>query len=322
MSLVNHAKGEINVKIVYYGPVFSGKGTNLNYIYRKLKPEHRGQLKTMNVEKNRMLFFDFAPAGQGKLGDYSVRFHVYSIVGEVTGNTAWKMVLKGADGLVFVADSSRERMKANDESVVELRKIMRSYGMSIKDLPGVLQCNKRDMDSPVPVEEMENALNYGGFTVMPAVAGKGEGVLESLFALMKGVLKNLRESGVVPGVEPEQPAATDVVEPAAKVEEPPAMEAAPPVIEGAAQVKESITITSVEVPEPPVALVEEQKEAAAPVIEPVKETVPPEVFEPVIEIVGQAEPLTGGRLRLPLKVRCGESEKEVALTITVAVGLE
>jgi signal recognition particle receptor subunit beta len=304
MALINHAKGEINAKIVYYGPGLSGKGTNLNYIYRKLKPEHRGKLKTMNVGKDRMFFFDFAPPGQGKVGDYTVRFHNYSIIGEVVGDTAWKMVLKGADGLVFVADSAPDRMEANIASLDDLRKIMRGYGMSIKDLPGVLQCNKRDLDNPLPMAEMENALNYGGFAVMPAVAGKGEGVLESLFTLMKSVLKNLRESGVAPGAE-EETVATEAAVPVAQEEPLPVVEAPP-----AAAVEEPSII-----PAP----LETASESGAPLV---AEGAAESALAPVIEIAGEPEQVAVGRLRLPLRIRCGDVVKEVPLLITVELGLE
>jgi signal recognition particle receptor subunit beta len=317
MALVNHAKGEINAKIVYYGPGLSGKGTNLNYIYRKLKPENRGKLKTMNVGKDRMLFFDFTPAGQGKLADYNVRFHAYSIVGDVTDNTAWKMVLKGVDGLVFVADSSAERMAANVESLDELRKIMRSYGMSVKDLPGVLQCNKRDADNPLPMAEMENTLNYGGFTVLPAVAGKGEGVLESLFKLMKDVLKNIRESGDVPGAEPETTAAPEAAAQPATEEEPPLAETAP----AAEEPPEMEPVSSAPVEEPAVTAspLEEVMETAPPAApEPEVESAP----EPVIEIAGAPEQIAVGRIRLPLKIRCGDTVKEIPIVITVGLDLE
>jgi signal recognition particle receptor subunit beta len=297
MALINHAKGEINAKIVYYGPGLSGKGTNLNYIYRKLKPEHRGKLKTMNVGKDRMFFFDFAPPGQGRVGDYTVRFHNYSIIGEVAEDTAWKMVLKGADGLVFVADSAPDRMEANIASLDNLRKIMRGYGMSIKDLPGVLQCNKRDLDNPLPMAEMENALNYGGFAVMPAVAGKGEGVLESLFTLMKSILKKLRESGVAPGVEAEESVAPETEAPKAKEEASPAVEAAPTAAEEG----------------PPI--------AHAP-METAAEAVAEATSVPVIEITGNPEQVAVGRLRLPLRIRCGDVVKDVPLLITVELGLE
>jgi len=306
MALINDTKCEINAKIVYYGPGLSGKGTNLNYIYRKLKPENRGKLKTMNIEKNRMLFFDFSPAGQAKVGEYNVRFHVYSIIGEVAGDTAWKMVLKGADGLVFVADSAPEKMKANIESLDNLRKIIRGYGMSIKELPGVLQCNKRDTDNALPMNEMVNTLNYGGFTVMPAVAGKGEGILESLFNLMKRVLGNLRESGHEVGKEPGQFAGLAEAAPVLKEAEPP--------------VKEPASIpTQEEPPAVPVATAEAWFEAA-PSADIAAGAV--EVSEPVIEIAGEPESLAGGRLRLPLNIRVGGMEKKVSVIVTVGLELE
>jgi signal recognition particle receptor subunit beta len=323
MALINHVKGEINAKIVYYGPGSAGKETNLNYIYRKIKPENRGQMKTMNVEKNRMLFFDFTPAGQGKIGDYNLRFHIYSIVGEVSGNTAWKMVLKGVDGIVFVADSTPDRMKTNAASLDELREIMSGYGMSIKDLPGVLQCNKRDIYYSLPLDEMENALNYGGFAVKPAVAGKGEGVLESLFALMKEVTKNLRESGIVPGVEPEQPAPPETAIPEEKEEFAPPIEPALLTLEEEQQIVEPEPLPTPLLEEPqPIILAEEVVEAEQPVLEAIEEIAAPETPTPVIEIAGLPEPYSGGRLRLPLRVRCGGQEKEVTLSLTVAVELE
>ncbi len=133
MALVNHAKGEINAKLVLYGPGLAGKSTNLNFIYRKLKPEHRGKLKAMNIEKERMLFVDFSPTGQGKVGAYNVRFHIYTITGESANSTAWKMVLKGVDGVVFVADSSPDRLGANLESLGALRKTMDGYGLNLAD---------------------------------------------------------------------------------------------------------------------------------------------------------------------------------------------
>jgi uncharacterized protein len=294
MALVNHAKHEINAKIVYYGPGFSGKATNLNYIYRKLKPEHRGKLKTMNVGKDRMLFFDFTPAGHGKVGGYSVRFHVYSIIGEVTGSSAWKMVLKGADGVVFVADSAPERMTANLESLDNLKKIMRDYGKSIKDLPGVLQCNKHDIDPAVSLDEMESALNYGCFTVMPAVAKRGEGVLESLFGLMKTVLKNLRESGLDLEQEPEPPAGLSAAAMAGMGEEPRIVETPSCVAKG-----DSSTIYAV------------AAEAG--------ETAPADGEEPVIEMAGEPELLDNWRVRLPLKISYGGREKKAAFTVSFSL---
>ncbi|HEX2769032.1 MAG TPA: ADP-ribosylation factor-like protein [Geobacteraceae bacterium] len=303
MALVNHAKHEINAKLVFYGPVFSGKATNLNYIYRKLKPEHRGKLKTMNIGKDRMLFFDFTPAGQGKEGEYNVRFHVYSIIGEVAGSSAWKMVLKGADGVVFVADSAPERMKDNLESLENLKKIMRDYGKSIKDLPGVLQCNKHDIDPAVSLAEMENVLNYGCFTVMPAVAKKGEGVLDSLFGLMKTVLKNLRESGLELEKEPEPPAGLPAAKMAEREEEPLSVETPSCAAKG-----DSSTIPTVAA----------EAGTAAP-LSAAGDTAPADGEEPVIEMAGEPEPLDNGRVRLPLQLRYGGRVKKVAVTVSFSL---
>lgn len=306
MALVNHAKHEINAKIVYYGPGLSGKGTNLNYIYRKLKPEHRGKLKTMNLGKDRMLFFDFTPAGQGRVGEYNVRFHVYSIVGEVAGTSAWNMVLKGADGVVFVADSAPERMKENLDSLDVLKKIMRGYGKSIKDLPGVLQCNKHDIDPALSLAEMENALNYGCFTVMPAVAKRGEGVLDSLFGLMKTVLKNLRESGLELELGPEPPAGLPAATMAGRGEEPLSVETP-----SCAATGDSSKIPAVA--------------AEAVTVIPLSaagETAPADGEEPVIEMAGEPELLGAWRVRLPLKVCYGGREKKVSVTVSFSLGCD
>jgi len=303
MALINNAKREINAKLVYYGPALSGKATNLNYLYRKLKPEHRGKLKTMNIGKDRMLFFDFAPAGQRKMGEYDIRFHVYSIIGESTDTTAWKMVLKGADGVVFVADSAPDRLKANIEHLDNLKNIMRGYGMSIKELPGVLQCNKRDIDPALSLEEMENALNYGGFTVMPAVAKSGEGVLDSLLALTKTVLKNLRESG--PEQEKEtEPVAADLPMPTTSAqEESHVTETTPAADESYASIIPAISADT---------------ETTTPV--PAAENrVAEGGDEPIIEMIGEIEPLGGGRLRLPLNIKYGGREKKTAITVSVSL---
>ncbi len=305
MALINNAKREINAKLVYYGPGLSGKTTNLNYIYRKLKPEHRGKLKTMNVGKDRMMFFDFAPAGQGKVGEYDIRFHVYSIIGETTDDTAWKMVLKGADGVVFVADSTPDRMKANLERLDDLKKIMRGYGKSIKDLPGVLQCNKRDIDPALSLEEMEKTLNYGCYTVMPAVSKRGEGVLDSLMSLMKTVLKELRESGLEPEKEPEQLAGLSL-----------------PTTSGQEELR--VTETTYDAGESyssPIPAVATETETTTPASA-LQNTGAEGDDEPLIEMVGEVEPLSGGRLRLPLNIKYGGCEKKAAITVSVSFALE
>jgi signal recognition particle receptor subunit beta len=290
MALVNHAKREINAKLVFYGPGLSGKGTNLNYIYRKLKPEHRGKLKVMNIEKDRMLFFDFAPAGQGKVGTYNVRFHIYSIIGDSTSVAAWKMVLKGADGVVFVADSAPDRLGANIESLNNLRKTLAVYVKSLSDLPGVLQCNKRDLPAVLSLDDMQKSLNPGHYPVIPAIAGKGEGVLESLYSLMKTVLKNLRESGVELDKEPEQIAgATATVTAGGRAD-----------TCGMEQVSYAAEVGMMA----PASTDWETGDAAG---------------EPLIELSGEPELLSGGRLRLPLNFRNGKWEKKMAVIVSVSL---
>jgi signal recognition particle receptor subunit beta len=295
MALVNHAKREINAKLVFYGPALSGKGTNLNYIYRKLKPEHRGKLKVMNIEKDRMLFFDFAPAGQGKVGTYNVRFHIYSIIGDSTSGAAWKMVLKGADGVVFVADSAPDRLCVNIESLNSLQKTLTAYAKNFSDLPGVLQCNKRDLPAVLSLEEMQKSLNPGRYPVIPAVANKGEGVLESLYSLMKTVLKNLRESGLELDKEPEQLAGGRA--------EPHGMEQ---VSYGAVTDSPTIPVGAREAGIMAPASAEGKTGTA-------------DSGEPLIELAGEPELLAGGRLRLPLNFRYGKWEKKMAVTVSVSL---
>lgn len=303
MALVNHAKREINAKIVYFGPGLSGKATNLNFIYRKLKPEHRGKMKSMNIQKDRMLFFDFASPGQGSVGGYDVRFHIYALTGEVTNSAAWKMVMKGADGVVFVADSAPGRMAANRESMKNLQQIVTGYGRTLADQPGVLQCNKRDLVDLLPLEEMQG-LNPGRYPVMPAIAEKGEGVVESLVSIVKVVLKKLRDSGLELADEAEQVTGLAVSATAGNEEEP---------------LSESALWPSPPEGESPAAPGgEETLAATAPVA--AGNVVGDE--EPALFLSGEPELLTGGRLRLPLGIRYGGREKKVAVTVAVSVELD
>jgi signal recognition particle receptor subunit beta len=302
MALVNHVKREINAKLVFYGPGLSGKGTNLNYIYRKLKPEHRGKLKAMNIDKERMLFFDFAPAEKGKVGAYDVRFHIYTIVGEVTSISAWKMVLKGADGVVFVADSAPDRLGANLEYRNNLQGILHAYGKNLSDLPVVLQCNKRNLPEVVPLGEMQTALNPGCYAVIPAIASKGEGVLESLYTLMKTVLKNLREKGLELDKESEQLASANTGMETERKTEPRGTEPVSIAAEADSH-----------------ALHPESGETEMMAAIGGKEDVT-SVGKPLLELVGEPELISGGRLLLPLNIKYGDWEKK--FTITVSVSLE
>jgi signal recognition particle receptor subunit beta len=290
MPLINHSKGEINAKLVVAGPASSGKTTNLRYIYSKLKEASRGTFKTMNLQDDRMLFFDFIPSGQGSVHGYTLRFHVYTMGGDVTHPSSWKMVLKGADGLLFVADSGPDRMAANVASLKNVQASLAAYGKSMSDIPCVIQCNKRDVPEASGLEEMGLLLNAGECPVVPAVAGKGEGVLESLFALVKIVLKGFRASGLELKGEPEQ---------FQRITESPLPErsGAPPGETGAPP--EAATVPS----EPP-----PFADASA----------PDSGDELVLGVAGGPEVLDGGEVRLPISITCGGKTRRMTLTVSLA----
>ena len=290
MPLINHAKGEINAKLVVAGPAFAGKTTNLQYIYGKLKESCRGTFKSMSLQNDRMLFFDFTPSGQGSVHGYVVRFHVYTMGGEVTHPSSWKMVLKGADGVLFVADSGPDKMAANVASLKSVQASLATYGKTLNDIPCVIQCNKRDVPQAHGLEEMGRLLNSGNFPLVPAAAGTGEGILESLFALVKAVLKRLRDGGLELEGEPEQlQRMTEPVVP----ERPETQPAADAFYDGKS--------------------VAEPGAAAAPSAE----SLPNAGEEPVVEVAGGPELLEGGGVRLPISIRYDGKVKRMALDISL-----
>ncbi|GFO57850.1 hypothetical protein GMST_01750 [Geomonas silvestris] len=196
MALVNQAKREINAKLVFYGPGLSGKSTNLKHVHGKLRPEFRGAMKVMSVQEARMLFFDFTPPGDGNVLGYRVRFHVYTVSGEVVEPAAWKMVLKGVDGVVFVADASPGRAEANRESLDHLDAFLKGYGQSLSSVPLVFQYNKSDLPDAVAQQDLERILNPSRLPNFQASSQRGEGVLQTLLALVKTVLNELRTKGL------------------------------------------------------------------------------------------------------------------------------
>ena len=195
MALVNQVKREINAKIVFFGPELAGKATNLKHVFGKLKPEFRGTMKTMNVQDARMLFFDFTPP-QGELHGFRVRIHVYTISGAVADAAAWKMVLKGVDGVVFVADTEPQRREANRRSLDDLAAYLKGYGQSLASVPMVFQFNKSDLPYAVEVGEMQRLLNPAGLPSFKASSQSGDGVLQTLLSLVKTVLTELRDKGL------------------------------------------------------------------------------------------------------------------------------
>jgi mutual gliding-motility protein MglA len=224
MSMINYASREINCKLVYYGPGLGGKTTNLEIVYGKVKPETRGKLISLATETERTLFFDFLPVDLGTIRGFKTRFHLYTVPGQVYYNASRKLILKGVDGIVFVADSQLERMEANQEAMQNLYDNMAEYGYDLTKMPFVIQYNKRDLPNAAPIKDLQAALNPGWevqdaakqrVTPDPSHAGEnlveqlptgewiekapyieavavtGEGVFDTLRAVSKLVLKSL-----------------------------------------------------------------------------------------------------------------------------------
>jgi mutual gliding-motility protein MglA len=192
MSFINYAAREINVKIVFYGPGLCGKTTNLQYIFEKSSPQQKGKLISLATETDRTLFFDFLPLDLGSVRGFKTRFHLYTVPGQVFYDASRKLILKGVDGVVFVADSQEARMDANEESLHNLGENLRENGFELKTIPYVLQFNKRDLPTAVAVDDMYRLLNFKGEPTFEAIATQGMGVFETLKAVAKQVLYELR----------------------------------------------------------------------------------------------------------------------------------
>ncbi len=195
MSLVNFTTREITCKIVYYGPGRSGKTTNLQHVFSQVPDDRRGRMVSLATQTDRTLFFDFLPLDLGTVRGFKTRFHLYTVPGQVYYNASRKLILKGVDGIVFVADSQVERMEANIESMQNLYDNMAEYGYDLTRLPFVVQFNKRDLPNVVPVDEMVRELRKKGEPVFEAVASKGNGVFETLKGVAKLVLQELTKTG-------------------------------------------------------------------------------------------------------------------------------
>jgi signal recognition particle receptor subunit beta len=168
MSMINYASREINCKIVYYGPGLGGKTTNLEYVYGKVSPSTRGKLISLATETERTLFFDFLPVDLGTIRGFRTRFHLYTVPGQVYYNASRKLILKGVDGVVFVADSQTDRAEANIESMQNLYDNMAAYGYDLTRMPFIVQYNKRDLPNAAPVDELQEMLNPGWEVTDPA----------------------------------------------------------------------------------------------------------------------------------------------------------
>jgi mutual gliding-motility protein MglA len=194
MALVNHTTREINAKIVYYGPGLSGKTTNIHFIYHRISPAQRGKLISLATETDRTLFFDFLPIELGTIKGYRVRFHLYTVPGQVFYNATRKLVLKGADGVIFVADSQRFMLNANLESFANLTDNFADMGVELADFPMVIQYNKRDLPDVMSTEDLNKALNPRRLPYYETVAMTGDGVLKTFAAISKLVLMDMQKN--------------------------------------------------------------------------------------------------------------------------------
>jgi hypothetical protein len=192
MPFINYAAREINCKIVYYGPGLCGKTTNIQFIHGRTREEAKGKLISLATETDRTLFFDFMPLELGTIRGFRARFHLYTVPGQVFYEASRKMILKGTDGVVFVADSQEVRMDANVDAVEGMKENLREHGFDPQRVPYVLQLNKRDLPSALPREELEQTLSFRHEPVFEAVATTGQGVFETLKGIVKLVLIDLK----------------------------------------------------------------------------------------------------------------------------------
>lgn len=193
MSFINYSAREINCKVVYYGPGLCGKTTNLIHIYKKVNPDSKGKMISLATESERTLFFDFLPLALGNIKGFKVRFHLYTVPGQIFYDASRKLILRGVDGVVFVADSQVERMEANLESMDNLRLNLKEHGYSLENIPFAVQYNKRDLPNVVPIEELNRALNPKGVPYFEAAASDGTGVFETLKEVAKQVFMKLKQ---------------------------------------------------------------------------------------------------------------------------------
>lgn len=194
MSFINRAVREINCKIVYYGAGLGGKTTNLQWIFNQTVRESGEKMLSLATDDDRTLFFDFLPLEIGKVRDFKVRFHLYTVPGQALYQASRKLILRGVDGVVFVADSQPNRMDANLESMEDLERNLKQLGQDFSKIPYVLQLNKRDLPSAIPPDEMKRQLLLNHEPVLEAIANRGVGVLETLKGAGQLVLAHLKKS--------------------------------------------------------------------------------------------------------------------------------
>lgn len=192
MSFINYNAKEIHCKVVYYGPSLGGKTTNIQWVYQKTAEDQKSKLIALNTDIERTLFFDFLPLNVGDIRGFKTRFHLYTVPGQVVYDASRKLILKGLDGVIFVADSQIERMDENIESLRNLEKNLEQQGYDIREIPLIMQYNKRDLPNVASLAEMRSALNPYNATEIEGCASEGKGVFESLKTVSKSIISVLK----------------------------------------------------------------------------------------------------------------------------------
>ncbi len=216
MVSINYSSREVCCKIVYYGPGLSGKTTNLQYVHTKVPQDTRGNLISLATEADRTLYFDFLPINIGAINGFAARFQLYTVPGQVYYNATRKLVLRGVDGVVFVADSQPDKMDENIESLMNLEENLREYGYDLTELPFVIQYNKRDLPGVLSVEQLQDKLNPNRWPHFEASATIGNGVFDTLKMIIKLVLEKAKRTGSAKARPMPAPQATEAPQPAAK----------------------------------------------------------------------------------------------------------
>lgn len=291
MALFNETKQEINAKIVYFGPPAVGKSASIQFVHRKLKAEIRSPIKAMGGQNDRMLFFDFMPPELGEVNGFRIRFHLYTVQGEVSSPSTWKTILKGADGIVFVADASPAGRGTNGAFLQRLQEYLAAYGQEMAAIPHSVQCNKSDLPEAAAPAAVLDDLGLAGCPIFAASAVSGVGILTALSSVLKQVIGKLREAPLV----------TDSGRAVAAAEVPPGTET--PVAESVA-LPETESIASPTEPSP------------EPVASPAEETVPAAAHEPLLELVGEPA-VVDGSVQISLVVRCCDQAKHYCLSVTL-----
>ncbi len=189
---INWQLRELNLKIVYYGPALSGKTTNLESIYASVDPRRRGELISLKTNEDRTLYFDFLQLELGKINGLTPKIHLYTVPGQAYYEASRRLVLRGADGVVFVADSAADRLSLNVESWESMHMHLKSLGFAVSELPLVVQFNKQDLPTAMPISVLSKVLHVNGYRTFPAVAVKGQGVFDTLKAIINSVVTRMQ----------------------------------------------------------------------------------------------------------------------------------